>query len=178
VQTLLKRCASEDDLVARELLASCWGEVGAIGSHLLGEVAVGGSSGKAKAGSADTDSHAWRLANAPWQSQPTRYQLHVVTTHLVIALKAARTANDQHKIAFTIQQILVLLDKSTSQGTIDSSGRAGNQVRGEASATKGEMSEWLREKLTKAEVIDTVEPYWQSQFKQVVSRTRCQQCIC
>lgn len=109
VDNLLQRCCTEVDLEAKLLLATCWGEIGAIDVHRLGEMRMSVSLYADKSGD---ENGSWRLSQAPWQSQPARYELKLITKHLVVALKAAPTSGDQHKIAFAIQQILVLLDES------------------------------------------------------------------
>jgi hypothetical protein len=86
-----------------------------------------------------------------------------VTKHLVVALKAAPTSSDQHRIAFTIQQILELLDESVKMSNrSDADGSAKLEK-----SSRYQMSDWLREKLSKAGVLEIVEPYWFSMFNEV-----------
>lgn len=163
VESLLQRCCTEVDLEARLLLATCLGEVGAISAHLLGEMKMG-----LQTEATNDDSSMWRLTQAPWQSGPVRYELRVVTNHLVIALKAAPTSGDQHKIAFAIQQILVLLDESSKMSSRSESSYldVGQPPLAEKSV-RSPMSDWLREHLSGVGVIETIEPYWFSNFKEV-----------
>jgi hypothetical protein len=160
VDCLLQRCFTEVDSEARLLLATCWGELGAIDVHRLGEMRMSGS---LRAEQTNDDGRSWRLSQAPWQSRPTRYELKVVTKHLVVALKAAPTSSDQHRIAFTIQQILELLDESVKMSNrSDADGSAKLEK-----SSRNQMSDWLREKLSKAGVLEIVEPYWFSMFNEV-----------
>jgi len=146
VEILLTRCVNENDPEARILLATCFGEIGAIGGHRLEDARIPA----ATSGECGGDAWTWRLSQPPWQSNPVRYQLQLVTKYLVVALKAAPTSHDQHKIAFTIQQLLVLLDKTGKE-----SGGA---------SRKGEMTGWLSSKLSEAGVLDVIEPFWSSEF--------------
>lgn len=98
----------------------------------------------------------WRTSNPPWRSGRLRYEVKLVTTHLVQGLKAAPTSSDQNKIAFCIQQLLVLLDASVREAGAS-----------ELSDERGEMSNWLRSQLTDAGVIEVVEPFWVSEFHEV-----------
>jgi hypothetical protein len=161
VDCLLQRCFTEMDSEARLLLATCWGELGAIDVHRLGEMRMSGS---LRAEETNDDGRSWRLLQAPWQSRPTRYELKVVTKHLVVALKAAPTSSDQHRIAFTIQQILELLDESVKMSNRSNADASAKPLE---KSSRNQMSDWLREKLSKAEVLETVEPYWFSMFNEV-----------
>jgi hypothetical protein len=115
---------------------------------------------------AGDDSSLWRLKQAPWQSRPVRYELKVVTNHLVIALKAAPSSADQNKIAFAIQQILELLDAHAKMSSRSDS-KFSNASNSQAKTPQTDMSDWLREQLSDAGVIETIEPFWGSQFKEV-----------
>lgn len=169
VDSLLHRSFTEVDPETRLLIACCWGEMGAIDVHRLGEMSLSGS---LLAEQAADDGRSWRLSQAPWQSRPIRYELTLVTNHLVVALKAAPTSLDQHKIAFAIQQILVLLDESVKMSS-RSDGDTGfvNINSAMVKSSRTQMSDWLREKLSKAGVLETIEPYWSSNFTEV-----CGQC--
>lgn len=161
LDNLLQRCCAEVDFEARLFLATCLGEVGAIGPNRLGEMKMDPLQSEL----AGDDSTLWRLKQAPWQSRPVRYELKVVTNHLVVALKAAPSSTDQNKIAFAIQQILELLDEHAKMSSrSDSKYLIGGQL---AKPPRTEMSDWLREQLTEADVIETIEPFWGSQFKEV-----------
>jgi len=157
VEILLNRCGNGMDSEEKVLLATCIGEVGAISVHLLEERASPLNSAEP-------------LQQPPWHSRADRYELLLVTNHLVTALKAATISNDQHKIAFTIQQILALLDRSASEG--------GSSAREKSSNIDGKrgMSSWLSAKLREAGVLDTVEPFWWSEFREV--RTVCCPGLC
>jgi hypothetical protein len=164
VDSLLQRCYTEVDFEARLLLATCLGEVGAIGVHRLGEMKMD----PLQAEAASDDSNMWRLKQAPWQSRPVRYELRVITDHLVIALKAAPTSGDQHKIAFAIQQLLVLLDESAKMSSrSDPSYLDVGQSASAEKSPRSPMSDWLRENLSTAGVIETIEPFWFTNFKEV-----------
>jgi hypothetical protein len=161
VDWLLQRCFTEVDSEARLLLATCWGELGAIDVHRLGELRMSGS---LRAEQTIDDGRSWRLLQAPWQSRPARYELKVVTKHLVVALKAAPTSSDQHRIAFTIQQILELLDESVKMSNRSDADASAKPLE---KSSRNQMSDWLREKLLKAGVLEIVEPYWFSMFNEV-----------
>ena len=148
VEGLLSRCVNETDAEVRDLLASCIGEVGAISIHYLEE--RDSSSQKCDA-----------RKRAPWHSRADRYGLQLVTNELVAALKAAPSANDQHKIAFSIQQILVLLDRAATEGEATSTKSLSK------SEEKHAMTEWLRSNLFDAGVLEVVEPFWTTEFCEV-----------
>jgi hypothetical protein len=153
LEKLMDRCIHENDAQARLLLAECLGEIGAVSEHHLGELTLSSNVKEAS----EYNFHSWRLAQAPWNSAQTRYELELVTKHLVFALKAAPSAIDQHKIAFSIQLILQSLHNS-STGPEESDG-----------CTSKEMSQWLTRNLVKAGVYDTIEPFWTSKFRLNVS---------
>ena len=87
--------------------------------------------------------------NPPWKTQITVYQLRLVTGHLVSGLKSAPTTLDQHKISFAIQELLKILD----------TGLGGRNQK--------EMAPQLKERLQEADVINIVEPFWSTNYKQV-----------
>ena len=111
----------------------------------------------------------------PWRSRPIRVELQLVTSHLVVALKAASTASDQHKIAFTIQELLAILDKTASEGdsqVIKETSRKRNAKKINATdasdcPTKQKMSNWLVSKLVEANVFEIIEPFWFTEFHEV-----------
>lgn len=166
VDSLLQRCCTEVDFESKLLLATCLGEVGAIGANRLGEMRMDPH----RAETTGDDSSLWRLKQAPWQSSAVRYELKVVTTHLVVALKAAPSSGDQHKIAFAIQQLLELLDEHAkmSNRSDSSSLNVGQALDRPA---RGQMSDWLREQLSDAGVVEIIEPYWSSNFIEVSAWT-------
>ena len=105
IQSLLARCVVEIDTEVRLVLASLLGEIGAIDPNRLG-----GQVDSSLSSALTTDSFEsygkhglWRLGQPPWKSQIIRYELQLVTKHLVFSLKAAPTTLDQHKVAYTIQ---------------------------------------------------------------------------
>ena len=167
LDNLLQRCYVEVDFDARLLLATCLGEVGAIGPNRLGEMKVDLNHSE----SSGNDSILWRLKQAPWQSRPVRYELKVVTNHLVVALKAAPSSADQNKIAFAIQQLLELLDEHAKMSSRTDSRFVGS-VKSSSKSSQTKMSDWLREQLSESGVIETIEPFWGSQFKEVSARIR------
>lgn len=173
-ETLLQRCVVESDVKARQLLATCLGEVGAIDTLRLGDVHVSSSSGDEAFGSG-AKSRAWQLTHPPWLSNATRYERQLVSAHLVLALKAAPSSVDQNKIAFAIQQILVLLDgvakpKNVAASTYQSGSRGSNE--NSQPNAKGEMTAWLRDTLRDEGVLDTVEPYWHSHFNEIETTSK------
>lgn len=159
MEKLLTRCVHEADSHTRILLATCLGEVGAIGEHRLGDLKIGNSIGDDSLDSA-SGSYRWQLDQPPWQSQAAKYELQLLTKHLAAAIKAAPSSTDQHKVAFTIQQLLRLLDKSARQsevGTVTGSDPNGREI-----------SKWLKDKLNEAGVYEVIEPFWSSEFKEKV----------
>lgn len=154
---LLARCVHESDSTTRRILGCCLGEVGAVAEHWLGNIIMSRVLGASD--SLDSNDSGWRLSQPPWKSQQTRYELQLVTRHLVVALKAAPTSSDQHKIAFTIQQLLRQLDRfmHDTHPKTDELGAEKRQT----------MSSWLREQLEQAGVYDAIEPFWHSEFSEV-----------
>lgn len=196
METLLTRCVTEDDEETRILVATCFGEVGALGEHHLGDIdmasalaadkwltsranstsiARGGADAKPRNKNREValqaeSSASWRLSQPPWQSIAERYELQLLTRHLVVALKAAPTSVDQHMIAFTIQQLLVLLDNSARGGSPSHKGSLGinsGQLSTNPAEAPRQMSQWLIEKLSEAAVLEVIEPYWSSEFSEV-----------
>jgi hypothetical protein len=164
---LLSRCIKEDDIDARTLLATCFGEVGAINTSLLEE------------SKPSCDSTSRKPATPPWHSSPHSFGLQLVTTHLVGALKAAPSSSDQHKIAFAIQQLLAILNEAGKSGVFSRVITGDEAQRDEpsriswisssslGSINKPKMDETLIRILIEARVIDVVEPFWFSEFHEV-----------
>ena len=164
IHVLLSRCLKETDQNARTLLATCFGEVGAINANLLEET------------KATNESHSRKTSIPPWYSAPHLLGLQLVTTYLVAALKSATSSSDQHKIAFAVQQLLALLNEAGKSGRI-----AGTPTQNEAplrnvgppttffagNTSKPKMHESLIHTLVDAGVIDVVEPFWFSEFHEV-----------
>lgn len=172
METLLSRCVTEANLDARVQLAECLGEVGAIDYHRLDaqKSQLDGSRTKDVLGE---DFQLLRLSSAPWRSRRTRYELHLVTKHLVLALKAAPNSAEQHKICFCIQQLLVLLDRTSQDGKATSgSPREKADDRSERNEEKAPMSPWLVSKLKDAGVFDVVEPFWSTLFRDAPANVR------
>lgn len=157
MERLLARCVAESDDEVRLWLATCIGEVGAISETRLGEIKIGSSMGD-EAIDSPTSSYRWRLDQAPWQSQPVKYELQLVTRHLVVALKAAPSSTDQHKVAFSIQQLLHFLNAHGRQSEPANMG-ASEPVK---------MTKWLKEKLTESGELELIEPYFSSDFQEKV----------
>lgn len=157
MEKLLSRCVQESDQHTRLLLAACLGEFGAIGEHHLGDLKIGSLADDSL--DSPNSAYQWRLEQPPWNTKAaTKYGLQLVTRHLVIALKAAPSSSDQHKVAFSIQQLLVLLDRwnQPKQDTVGS----------ETSVNTKEMTEWLRDRLNEGGVYEIVEPFWFSEFNE------------
>jgi hypothetical protein len=160
VEKILSRCVQESNPQTRVLIAACLGEIGGIGEHKLGDLNVGTSADSESLDSPNS-TYKWRLGQPPWQSRAAKYELQLVTRHLVVALKAAPSSSDQHKVAFTIQQLLVLLDRSDRQTETDKIVEGSRNTR--------EMSGWLKGKLIDSGVYEVVEPFWFSEFHEKVS---------
>jgi hypothetical protein len=160
MEILLTHCVQEGDPRTRILLATCLGEVGAIGEHHLGELHIGGSTGD---DSLKADK--WRLEQPPWQSRSAKYELELVTHHLVVGLKAASSSVDQHRIIFTIQQLLHQLDRATTQVQ-----QPAEESKTTPPKRSTEMGDWLRGNLKEAKVLDILEPIWHYHFTEKVRR--------
>ena len=157
IEKLTRRCSTEIDPFVRDKLAICLGEVGAISEINLEDMTLYRSKGD--------DSlalHRWRLEQPPWQCRAQKYGLILVTKHLVAALRAAPNSAEQMKIAFSIQQLLVLLDASVRATETDSK-------VDEKKTEKREMSKWLYDRLVDSNVYETIEPFWSSEFSERVS---------
>ena len=157
IEILMERCVHETDSSVRLQLATCLGEIGAIGEHRLDDISVFRSRGKGS-----RSMYEWRLDQPPWQSRAAKYELQLVTKYLVAALKSAPSQEEQLKIAYTIQQMLLLLDTSVRDG----GNEASNQ---QSSSQKREMSKWLLDRLVEADVYESVEPFWLSEFSTKVN---------
>lgn len=142
----MNRCLVETDEKTRILLATCIGEVGAIAVDRLEE--------------RSDKICVVKMEHGPWKSRAARHQLKLVTEQLVTALKAAHSSADQHKIMFTIQQVLALLDKTACKSKTSDN---------PTSSGKREMSDWLSAQLSDAGVLDIVEPFWWTEFCEVSS---------
>jgi hypothetical protein len=153
IEKLMQRCVNETDRRVRLQLAICLGEIGAIGEHRLEDMSLFRSKGSGSVSMCE-----WRLDQPPWQSRAAKYELQLVTKYLVVALRAAPSQEEQLKIAFTIQQLLLLLDASVrgNNNTKPSDQHSNSQKR--------EMSKWLLDRLVEANVYDLVEPFWLSEF--------------
>jgi hypothetical protein len=149
IEKLIRRCATEVDDRIRLQIASCLGEIGAVAEHNL----EGMTLYRSKRDDFVT-MHRWRLRLPPWQTSAEKYELKLVTQHLVAALKTASSAEEQVRIAHSIQQLLILLDMSARVSIDDS----------EDLPKKQPMSHWLNEQLRKANVFEVVESFWFSEF--------------
>ena len=162
LEKLLGQSTKETDDGMRQDFARCLGEVGAICEQKIGNVVVGSSTTDDRYEST-LGAFKWRLGQPPWQAPAFKYELYMVTTLLVSALQAAPTSTDQHKIAFTVQQLLHKLNHACQQ--------QGDNLLGTGKTEKSKtMSTWLKDKLQDSKVFDTLEPYFHSEFKEKVSR--------
>lgn len=170
VESLLQRCVHETDPEARVLLATCFGEIGAVGVHRLEEV-------QPTHGTVDNFQ---KSCDPPWLSSSHEYELMLISKQLVVALKSAQTSSDQHKIAFAIQQLLALLNEAAKKGLLsDSTGTKvsaslsgrlkvdSDDTRSTSLGTKPQMEQALLAKLDDAMVLEIVEPFWFSEFHEV-----------
>ncbi|MGK3739182.1 MAG: hypothetical protein ACI90V_006029, partial [Bacillariaceae sp.] len=161
IEKLMRRCVHETDPRVRLKLATCLGEIGAIGENRLDDMSLF----RSKRNESVT-MYQWRLDQPPWQSRAAKYELQLVTKCLVVALKAAPSSGEQIKISFTIQQLLVLLDESVKEE--DNT----NSTNDQAKPQKREMSKWLLDRLIESKVYDSVEPFWSSEFSTKVRTKR------
>lgn len=156
IDTLLKRCIDESDHEVRLLLAACLGEIGAIGPNKVADLNFDW-----KPPSTST------YITKPWEAVLTP-GFDIVKTHLVNALKAARSTIDQHKIAFAIQQILAILNIEMSDSSIVKD--VSTDYKAALTATKANrqpMTSALSEKLRDAKVFEVIEPFYHSEFSEV-----------
>lgn len=88
------------------LLAKCLGVLGAIKPMLITDEF------DYKENDRDNDDLIWIRKKAPWTFQSVKQQvgLQLLKKHFVVALKAAPTPTDQHKIAFAIQEGKTLIN--------------------------------------------------------------------
>ncbi len=101
LKAILRRCTLETNPDVRLLLAECLGKVGAISPMYID------NDQDLETDLLSDDGKRWLVENGkPWKTKMDRvhYEKQLVTHHFVIALKAARTPTDQHKIAFAIQE--------------------------------------------------------------------------
>jgi hypothetical protein len=165
IELLLSRCTKENDPETHTLLATCFGEIGAINANRFDDIET------------HYRSHARHVTDPPWHSAPHQFQLQLVTSYLVTSLKAAHATSDQHKIAFTIQQLLDLLNQAGNEGLLSSSFDGGSQQGNSKSKIsphpnsdilqKPRMNESLIRRLKEAQALDVVEPFWISDFHEV-----------
>lgn len=159
---LLTRCIEESDSDIRDGIARCLGEIGAIDPNRLGKEITG-----SQFHTENDDSDDWRLTQPPWKSNVTRYQLRLVTRHLVSGLKSASTVIDQHKIAFAIQELLKRLDTNSTLSSKTEGDNAPKTASGDVLETRNrEMGPWLKDKLDEANVRCLVEPFWTTNYHQ------------
>jgi len=137
-------------------LAECIGEVGAIDSHRLEET-KGLEQQQGKSGCSD-----FKLSSPPWRAQQADYGLRLVRHYLVGGLKAAATSAEQHKIGFSIQQLLVMLNESEEEEKERGAGR-----RNKNCDNSTVMNQSLKDKLVKGNIYDIVEPFFNSEFQEV-----------
>lgn len=100
IQTVLKRCKVETNKDIRVLLARCLGVIGAIQPNFISDNVIPTME------KIDENDEFWIRKKAPWTFQSVKQQLglQLLKRHFVIALKAAPTPTDQHKIGFSIQE--------------------------------------------------------------------------
>lgn len=176
MKVLLVRCVHETEPYTKEILGACLGEVGAISGQRLGMLSLSTELGASD--SLDSEDSAWRLMRPPWMVKggikdkkekysdcdaEVGYGFKLVE-HLVVALRAAPTSAEQHKIAFPIQELLQLLNNVAEDSLAETINVVDNQNR-------PPMCSWLREKLESAGVIESVEPFWHSDFREVRCKT-------
>lgn len=153
IKCLLRRFVSETNTELRLMLASCLGEIGAIAPAYFIDSRLDYKD------CIDLSKRWIFEKGAPWKSKSVKvhYELQLVTNYFVVALKAAPTPTDQHKIGFAIQEVLKQLHKDTTDNLND---------KKEDNLGNKEMSPWLKGQLEKSGVLSVIEPYWTSMYKQ------------
>ena len=170
--SLLERCVHETDQISREKVAICLGELGAIDPNFLGEYVFDESSYSSKTSggnlTANDAYHSWRLDQPPWRSFEHKYELILISNQLVVSLKAAPTTQDQHKVAFAIQELLSSLEKygKSVVTVIDDDTENDDNFHRINSPKKRQMSEWLKGILRNEGVLEIIEPFALTNYKQ------------
>jgi len=156
LEGLLSMVAVESNREVKALLSKCFGEITAIDPRRLGTVATAtDKTTKNKALNSSQDCRSWQLSRPPWQSSVSEYALRLLTKRLVVALKVATNSSEQHYAAYTIQQILVIVNDTCQR-----------EEKENSSKQEGKMSPWLNKQLKSANVLDVIEPYWESKFNE------------
>jgi len=100
ISRLLGRCVDEtDDKDVRDALATCLGEIGAIDPNRLDKNISSLHFGSDLPGS-DDGGH-FILSNPPWKTSTENFEFHVLTRHLVNALRSAPSTLDQVSVKLT-----------------------------------------------------------------------------
>ena len=170
VETLLHRVTVENNRKVKLVLGSCLGEVAAIDPHRLGAMSTRVHTNELPGPTTSlVDERSWQLSHPPWKSSPKDYALYMLTKLLVNALKAASSSAEQHKVAHTIQQLLVIVDEGGNATDVPTTFN-GSLLEGmhQSSREKRPMSQWLCERLENEGVLNVLEPYWASSFSESV----------
>jgi hypothetical protein len=167
VQTILNRFVLEQDTDCRISLATLAGEIGAIDPNAL---QINDTTHESRAVASDSEIISWNLSQPPWKADLRQYCLQLITSYLVPALKSSPTTQDQHKVAFAIQECLTFLDSfeviaSEDNAIFERGAFCPNDIK--AATNRGNMSTWIRTALNKAGVLEVVEPFWSTSYKQV-----------
>ena len=167
MHSLLARCVHETDLISRQKVSICLGELGAVDPLFLGVDVSSKLSDRANATEGDISVnesyHSWRLNQPPWTSFEYKYELVLISNQLVVALKAAPTTQDQHKVAFAIQELICSLEKHGSSliTAIDNDDKIVQNF-----SKKKQMSDWLKGLLRNEGVLEVIEPFAHTNYKQ------------
>lgn len=167
VQTVLHRFVLEQDGECRISLATLAGEIGAIDPSTL---KLHDNTHESRAVASDSEIVGWNLSQPPWKVDLRQFSLKLITSCLVPALKSSPTTQDQHKVAFAIQECLTFLDSFEMHAGEDNVYHEGGAVCPndiKSSTNRGNMSTWVRVALSKAGVLEVVEPFWTTSYKQV-----------
>jgi hypothetical protein len=167
VQTILNRFVLEQDTDCRISLATLFGEIGAIDPNAL---QINDTTHESRAVTSDSEIISLNLSQPPWKADLRQYCLQIITSYLVPALKSSPTAQDQHKVAFAIQECLTFLDSfeaiaSDDNAIYERGAIYPNDIK--EATNSGNMSSWIRIALSKAGVLEVVEPFWSTSYKQV-----------
>jgi serine/threonine-protein kinase ATR len=168
LETLLSRATTENSRMIQVLLGTCLGEIGSIDPNRLGLILSVPQQGSQQETLKNyTSGRSWLLAHPPWRSSAKEYAFHIISRHLVKALKASSNAAEQHKVAHTIQQLLVILDNPTNQ--LEEKGEEHFRETAQVQKNKKPMSDWLVESLDNEGVLNLLEPYWATSFSENLS---------
>ncbi len=175
LKALFARCANETDSAARKMLPICLGEIGAVDPNYF----VSDSLQSNISANASDMHQEWRLDNPPWKVDEQSYMMKLITNHLVASLKAASSTQEQTKVAFAIQEMIVALEEHSKEHSfndelstdfnfvLDNSREETSECGTIQRKSKSKkLGSWLKNKLKDAGVLEVIEPFAATNYKQ------------